>query len=304
MDSAKMDAPTQRLGTNLHHYMAVSYATMRQPVLTRQYMALAEFPGVHTSPSLFFGHEFWFREDPLRLYFDRFNLAWSTEHVQVVLAPLFGVHACFHLQMLHDYEMPASGGDLVRESTSWATHCSLDNPNETHCFKIDKSDPVRIRSVKDALKAWCKHDAQFYLGDGVFTVAPTNVFLAMNGVSPDARFTNEHEYCKMVIKQRVREVGLPPSAMWMEFWTAHPELKLYLDEASLTKNIQGDVILVHVPHVWAEPIPGVTSCFVIDLPLKYGNNHILPPCPVSLRFNVLCKRTCMGGVPSIHQEGA
>ena len=99
-------------------------------------------------------------------------------------------------------------------------------------------------------------------------------------------------------------MGLPPSAMWMEFWTAHPELKLYLDEASLTKNIQGDVILVHVPHVWAEPIPGVTSCFVIDLSMKCDNNHILPPCPVSLRFNVLCKRTCMGGVPSIHQEGA
>jgi hypothetical protein len=161
--------------------MTVSYATMRQPILTRQYMALAEFPGFHTSLSLFFAHEFWYREEPLRPYFNRFNLVLSTEHVQIVLAPLFGVHACFHLQMIHDYVMPTFGGNLVRESTSWVTYCSLDNSTETHCFKIDKPNRVRIKNIQVALRKWCKLDAQFYLGGGVFTIAPTNVFLVMNG---------------------------------------------------------------------------------------------------------------------------
>ncbi len=91
------------------NYMADAYAEMRQPILTRQYMGLAEFPGVATATSLFYDHEFWYSETLLRPYFSKFQLVMLTEHVQVVLAPLFGIHACFYLQMIHDYVMPVDG---------------------------------------------------------------------------------------------------------------------------------------------------------------------------------------------------
>ena len=98
-----MSRPMRKLGTEIHHHMAISNASLRQPILTRQYMALASFPGFATTKSLFYDHELWYRDDSLRLYFDKFNLVLATEFVQVVIAPLFTPHACFHLQMLKDY---------------------------------------------------------------------------------------------------------------------------------------------------------------------------------------------------------
>jgi hypothetical protein len=99
----------------------------------------------------------------------------------------------------------------------------------------------------------------------VFCLAPTNVFLALNGVSPDRKYSNEHGYCKMVIKKKKNEKGLPPSAMWREFWTSHKDLSTFLDESTLTKNIQGEVFEVHVPLVWAEPIPGEVTSYPLVL---------------------------------------
>jgi hypothetical protein len=158
--------------------------------------------------------------------------------------------------MLHDYEMPASGNEWLQASTEWASKCCLDSSSETHSFKIKNPHSKRVQKVQAAIKAWVEYDAQFYLGDGIFTLAPTNVFLAMNGVSPVATFSQEHEYCKMVIKKKEDNVGLPPSAMWKEFWKQNAHIVSFLDETTLRTDIQGVVTEVHLPRVWAEPIPG------------------------------------------------
>ncbi len=50
--------------------------------------------------------------------------------------------------------------------------------------------------------------------------------------------------------------GLPPSAMWKEFWKQNAHIESFLDETTLTTDIQGVVIEVNIPRVWAEPIPG------------------------------------------------
>jgi hypothetical protein len=86
MAKAKMSIPIQKFGSDMTLYMAEAYVEMRQPILTRQYMGLAEFPGVVTATSLFYDHELWYGETLLRSYFSKFNLVMSTEHVQVVLA--------------------------------------------------------------------------------------------------------------------------------------------------------------------------------------------------------------------------
>ena len=262
---AKMSRPLRKLGTEIQHHMAISNASLRQPILTRQYMALASFPGFATTKSLFYDHELWYRDDDLRRYFDKFNLVLSTELVQVVIAPLFTPHACFHLQMLKDYIMPTNVYDVLQESQMWASHCSLDTALETNSFVIAQPNHLRVKNIQAALKKWCKYDAQFYLGDGVFTIAPTNVFLALNGVAPNERFANEHGYCKMVIKKKPADKGLPPSAMWREFWSKHSHLYILLDQKTLTINIQGEVTEVHVPHVWAEPIPGTFYSCAFDM---------------------------------------
>jgi hypothetical protein len=114
-----------------------------------------------------------------------------------------------------------------------------------------------VGNVQAAIKAWVHYDAQFYLGDGVFTLAPTNVLLAMNGVSPVSTFANEHEYCKMVIKKQTAENGVPPSPMWREFWKNNAHLLSFLDATTLTTNNEGEVVAVNIPRVWAEPIPGI-----------------------------------------------
>ncbi len=260
-----MSGPMQKLGIDIQHNMMVTHASVRQPILTRQYMALASFPGFQTTNDLFYGHELWYQEELLRPYFDKFNLVLSTDYVQVVIAPLFGLHACFHLQMLMDYMMPSYDQGLLRESKMWEETCSLDTARETHSFVIASPNRIRVKNIQEALKKWCKYDAQFYLGDGVFTIAPTNVFLALNGVAPDELFANEHGYCKMVIKKKPADKGLPPSAMWREFWSKHSHLYILLDQKTLTINIQGEVTEVHVPHVWAEPIPGTFYSCAFDM---------------------------------------
>jgi hypothetical protein len=256
MAKAQMSIEMQQFGTDMTVHMAGAYAALRQPILTRQYLGLVEFPGVATSKSLFYAHEFWYGEQHLRPYFSKFDVLLSTDRVQVVLAPLFHVHACFHLQMLQDYVMPLSGDEWLQASTEWASKCCLDSSTATHSFKIKNPHTKRVRKVQAAIKAWVDYDAQFYLGDGIFTLAPTNVFLAMNGVSPVATYSHEHAYCKMVIKKKLDNVGLPPSAMWTEFWTENAHMKCFLDETTLRTDIEGVVKEVHLPRVWAEPIPG------------------------------------------------
>jgi hypothetical protein len=259
MAKAKMSIPMQKFGADMTDYMADAYAEMRQPILTRQYMGLAEFPGVATATSLFYDHEFWYSETLLRPYFSKFQLVMFTEHVQVVLAPLFGIHACFHLQMLHDYVMPVDGDQWAEASNEWASKCCLDSSMVTHSFQIKNPHSKRVATVQAAIKAWAQYDAQFYLGYGIFTLAPTNVFLAINGVSPEARFVNEHEYCKMVIKKKNAIDGLRPSTMWQEFWKVNAHMVSYLDELTLKRDITGEVLAVNIPRVWAEPIPGMQS---------------------------------------------
>ncbi len=51
-------------------------------------------------------------------------------------------------------------------------------------------------------------------------------------------------------------VRLPPSAMWKEFWKQNAHMLSFLDETTLTRDIHGVVKEVHLPLVWAEPIPG------------------------------------------------
>ena len=281
-----MSRPMRKLGNDIQHHMMITHASVRQPILTRQYMALASFPGFKTTNSLFYGHELWYRDEPLRPYFDKFNLVLSTDYVQVVIAPLFGLHACFHLQMLMDYMMPTSVHGVSQESKIWASTCSLDTARETHSFVIATPNRIRVKNIQEALKKWCKYDAQFYLGDGVFTIAPTNVFLALNGVGPNDQFKNEHGYCKMVIKKKAAEKGLPPSQMWREFWTSHKELYCFLDEKSLTCSVLGEVTEVHVPHVWAEPIPGTLNSWAVAFCCSHGYSHIVHACLVSIRNNL------------------
>jgi hypothetical protein len=98
--------------------------------------------------------------------------------------------------------MPASGDEWLQASTEWASKCCLESSSATHSFKIKNPHSKRMQQVQAAIKAWVEYDAQFYLGGGIFTLAPTNVFQAMNGVSPVATFSQEHEYCKMVIKKK------------------------------------------------------------------------------------------------------
>jgi hypothetical protein len=256
MAKAKMSVPMQKFGSDMTLYMAGAYAAIRQPILTRQYMGLAELPGVATATSLFYGHDFWYGETLLRPYFAKFNLVLSTERVQVVLAPLFGMHACFHLQMIRDYVMPLNGDDWAEASNEWASKCCLDSSLTTHSFKINNPHGKRVTLVKEAIKAWAQYDAQFYLGYGIFTLAPTNVFLALNGVSPAVGFVNEHTYCKMVIKTNNVSDSFRPSAMWQDFWKLHEHLVSFLDETTLMRDITDAVVAVNIPRVWVEPIPG------------------------------------------------
>jgi hypothetical protein len=172
MAKAKMSIEMQQFGMDMTVHMAGAYVALRQSVLTRKYLGLVEFPGVVTTTSLFYAHEFWYGEPHLRPYFSKFDVLLSTERVQVVLAPLFRLHACFHLQMLHDYEMPASGDEWLQASTEWASKCCLDSSSATHSFKIKNPHSKRVQQVQAAIKAWVEYDAQLDFGDGIFTLAP------------------------------------------------------------------------------------------------------------------------------------
>ena len=132
----------------------------------------------------------------------------------------------------------------------------LRSPRSPHSFKINNPHGKRVTLVKEAIKAWAQYDAQFYLGYGIFTLAPTNVFLALNGVSPAVGFVNEHTYCKMVIKTNNVSDSFRPSAMWQDFWKLHEHLVSFLDETTLMRDITDAVVAVNIPRVWVEPIPG------------------------------------------------
>jgi hypothetical protein len=58
--------------------------------------------------------------------------------------------------------------------------------------------------------------------------------------------------------------GLPPSVMWKEFGKQNAHIVSFLDETTLTTDILGVVTKVHLPRVWAEPIPG-KPLFIVAL---------------------------------------
>jgi hypothetical protein len=109
-----------------------------------------------------------------------------------------------------------------------------------------------MAKIRGYLKEWTKHDAQFDLRDGIFTVEPTSVFLAINA--------GLERYCKLVIKKdRSPEAcaGVAPSAMLLEFLKAYPDIMELLDENTISVALgSGMIAEIHLPQVWAEPIPG------------------------------------------------
>jgi hypothetical protein len=128
LKAEKCSTELVELTNEVQHHMKVNIAERRQRILTDQYMQRAAFPGFATSEDLFFSSEFWCDKPTRRMYFDRYQITWSTEHVQVVLCPLFGTKQCFHLQMVKDYKMPLyeDPADWSAATKEWREHCSLD----------------------------------------------------------------------------------------------------------------------------------------------------------------------------------
>jgi hypothetical protein len=113
---------------DLKFHMRCHTAGRRQRILTEQFLGLAAFPGYETNNVLFSANEFWYDKEEITEYFEEFDVKWSTEHVEVVLSPLFDTKPCFHLQMKKSYEMPPFGeDDKWRAATkAWRDECSLD----------------------------------------------------------------------------------------------------------------------------------------------------------------------------------
>ena len=127
-------------------------------------------------------------------------------------------------------------------------HCH----SRTHAFKIKDptSEPIMAK-IRGYIKEWTEHDAQFDLRDGIFTVQPTSVFLAINA--------GLDTYCKLVIKKDGSPeacAGVAPSAMLLKFLKAYPDIMELLDEDTISLGINKEVAEIHLPQVWAEPIPG------------------------------------------------
>jgi hypothetical protein len=114
---------------DVHYHMKWLTADRRQKILTDQYLNLASFPGHDIDNDLFFSNEFWYEKDGIRAYFEKFNIKWSTEYVEVGLGRLFNTKPCFHLQMLDHYVMPPYGEfckTWQAASKAWREDCSLD----------------------------------------------------------------------------------------------------------------------------------------------------------------------------------
>ena len=127
-------------------------------------------------------------------------------------------------------------------------HCH----SRSNAFKIKdpKSKPIMAR-VRGYIKEWTKHDAQFDLRYGIFTIEPTSVFLAIN--------SGQQNYSKLVIKKDGSQeacAGVIPSAMLLEFLAAHPDIVELLDKNTIIRDVSNAIVEIHLPTIWAEPIPG------------------------------------------------
>jgi hypothetical protein len=109
-----------------------------------------------------------------------------------------------------------------------------------------------MAKIREYLRHWTQHDAQFDLGDGIFTVQPTSVFLAINA--------GRETYCKLVIKKDASPdacARVSPSANLLQFMLAYPDVMALLDENTISVGILDKSIAeIELPLIWAEPIPG------------------------------------------------
>ena len=116
-------------------------------------------------------------------------------------------------------------------------------------IKDPKSDEARMIVIQ-CIKEWTKHDPQFDLRDGIFTIAPTSTFLAIN-----AGFST---YAKLVFKkdESDRIEPIQASKKLREFFNQYPEIVQLLGDDTYTLDTNGNVVGICIPKVWAEPYPG------------------------------------------------
>jgi hypothetical protein len=130
LNKAKCSPELFQFTKDLHYHMKWNIAYKRQKILTDQYLEVAICPGHASSNLWFFSNEFWYEqdEDANVSYFDKFEIKWSTEYVEVGLGRLFNTRHSFHLQMLKDYEMEQWGNHPAwhKATKAWRTDCSLD----------------------------------------------------------------------------------------------------------------------------------------------------------------------------------
>ena len=148
-----------------------------------------------------------------------------------------------------------TGKTDVRRDTTNKIDLTLLQTNfhsRTHAFKIKdpKSKPTKAK-IREYLRQWTQHDAQFDLGDGIFTVQPTSVFLAINA--------GRHTYCKLIIKKDASPdacARVSPSPKLLQFMDAHPDVMDLLDKDTISVGLDKSIAEIKLPLVWAEPIPG------------------------------------------------
>ena len=116
-------------------------------------------------------------------------------------------------------------------------------------IKDPKSEEARMTVIR-CIKEWTKYDPQFDLRDGIFTIAPTSTFLAIN-----AGFST---YAKLVFKKDESERFEPiePSQKLREFFKWYPEILQLLGDNTYTLGPNGAITGICIPKVWAEPYPG------------------------------------------------
>jgi len=109
-------------------------------------------------------------------------------------------------------------------------------------IKDPKSDEARMIVIQ-CIKEWTKHDPQFDLRDGIFTIAPTSTFLAIN-----AGFST---YAKLVFKKEGSERIEPiePSKKLREFFNKYPEIVQLLGDDTYTLGTNGAIVGICIPKV-------------------------------------------------------
>ena len=108
-----------------------------------------------------------------------------------------------------------------------------------------------MKRIRACIKNWTEYDAQFDLMDGIFTIAPTSVFLAINA--------GREAYAKLSLCKDGSPAAcsnVSPSALLLEFMKEHPDVNELLDPNTISIGIDGVISAIHLPQVWAQPIPG------------------------------------------------